>query len=62
MAASKVWIVEMLNTRFKRPRWEPTVGAALTRVDAVRKRREWKQNCPHDHFRVACYYTTRSPR
>lgn len=49
----RIWIVEMLNT--ERERWEPTVGCALDRKDALKQKKEWKQNNPDDKFRIIDY-------
>jgi len=49
-----LWIVELWNKDCKR--WEPTVGAHLSRRDARREMEyDWRYNNPHDKFRVVKY-------
>lgn len=59
---NRVWVVEILNSRLARPRWEPTVDATLTRAECMQQRREWKTQNPDDHFRVCEYTSTRWSR
>lgn len=48
-----IWIIEMQNNR---GRWEPTVGAYLTRKDAKREMEyDWQFNNPTDSFRIKKY-------
>jgi hypothetical protein len=48
-----LWVVEMLNDN--NTRWEPTVGARLTRADARDECAVWRQRNPDDYFRVRRY-------
>lgn len=50
----KVWVVEMWND--ERGRWEPTMGAALTKERGLDVAREWRVRNPHDRFRIAKYF------
>lgn len=52
-----VWIIEMLNTSYRTvaPRFEPTVGAALTKKDAREILIDWKAKNPVDKFRLKRY-------
>ena len=48
-----IWIIEMQNNR---GRWEPTVGAHLSRKDARREMEyDWQFNCPDRKFRITKY-------
>jgi hypothetical protein len=48
-----IWIIEQKN---KLGLWVPTVGAGLTRGDAIREIDQyWKVNYPEDHFRAKKY-------
>ena len=54
-----VWIVE---ARYDYPvvrNWSPTVGAALTRADAVYVLSDWRRRNPDDKFRLVEYRATR---
>lgn len=51
MSKRVVWVVEMKNG----PRWEPTVGAALSRDDGHDNKRWWEERNPSDRFRVVPY-------
>ena len=47
-----LWVIEMRCNG----RWEPTVGAGLSRADARREVSDyWKTNNPRDRFRVVKY-------
>lgn len=50
-----VWLVEMLNDAHDTPRWEPTVGTSLNRVDGRVELRRWRENNPSDDFRLEKY-------
>lgn len=48
-----IWIIEQQN---RIGLWAPTVGAGLTRKEAVREMNHyWKFNFPEDKFRVKKY-------
>lgn len=47
-----IWIIEMQNNR---GRWEPTVGAHLSRKDARREMEYDRKNCPSRNFRIKKY-------
>ena len=48
----KIWIIEI----FDNGKWEPTIGAGLTKKDATMfMRAEWKRTCLDDKFRVKKY-------
>lgn len=53
----RVWVIEMWADTYRRaaPRWEPTVGVALTLRDARQTCREWHKRNPVDRFRVRLY-------
>lgn len=55
MRSNRIWVVEMWNTARQVERWEPTVGAALTRDDGRILRATWKRKNPGDRFRVLPY-------
>ena len=60
MRTNYIWIVEMWMahetlTGRGTDRWEPTVGAGVTKADAVWKRREWCEKNPDDRFRIRRY-------
>lgn len=48
-----IWLVEMWNPR--RDRFEPTVGAMLTKEECAAVRRDWLRRNPTDRFRVRRY-------
>ena len=48
-----IWIVEMWNPI--RDRFEPTVGAALTKSDCAYVRHDWMARNPGDRFRIRHY-------
>ena len=48
-----IWIVEMWNPI--RDRFEPTVGAALTKEECTTDRRDWLRRNPADRFCVRRY-------
>jgi hypothetical protein len=54
-----LWVVEMWNDQYKtlRPRWESTVGVALTKADGIREMREWRNrnNWNYGKFRLVRY-------
>ena len=48
----RVWVIEMLIGK----KWEPTIGAGLTKKDAkMFMRGDWIRTCPNDKFRVRKY-------
>ena len=51
----KIYVVEMWNNARSRPRWEPTVGVALTRSDAPAVLARWRKKNPDDKFRLSCF-------
>ena len=55
-----LWVVEMLSDR--NGKWEPTVGAALTRPDASVERRVWLSRNPTDKFRIRKYVKSEKER
>ena len=57
----RIWIVEMWINSYRRikPRWEPTVGAALNRREALQIMADWKQNNSYDRFRLKLYRRVR---
>ena len=56
-----LWVVEMLNTAYRArpPRYEPTVGAALTKQDGTKALQAWRKNNPDDKFRLVAYVRRR---
>ena len=50
---SKIWVVEMWNDI--RERWEPTIGARLTKEDAEEEQKLWRESNPDDRFRIKKY-------
>ena len=48
-----VWIVEMFNP--DQGRWEPTVGAGLTRPGGQAEVARWRLDLPDDRFRLRRY-------
>jgi hypothetical protein len=50
---NRIWIVEMFN--HGNGRWEPTVGARLSREDARKEIEKWRQGNKDDRFRLAVY-------
>jgi hypothetical protein len=48
-----LWVVEMLMPH--NGRWEPTVGAGITRDDARRELRVWRERNQPDRFRIVPY-------
>jgi len=55
---NRIWLVEMWN--FKRESWEPTVGAGLTKEEALYEASEWRRKNPDDRFRVKKYVTVKA--
>ena len=54
--ANRIWVVEMNMTEdYAHPKWEPTVGAKLTRKDGREELRNWKKNNPPRSFRLMPY-------
>ena len=49
-----IWVVEMLGSR-----WEPTVGAKLTKKEGRAELREWKHKNPSQKFIVTKYRRSR---
>ena len=49
----KIYVVEMWNDALRRPRWEPTVGVALTKADAPAVLARWRKKNPDDKFRLS---------
>ncbi len=58
----KVWIVEMLNDTYTdaAPKWESTVGCALTMADGMKELQKWKDR-NSGRFRLQKYVRTSSP-
>lgn len=50
---NSIWIVEMWIEL--RSRWEPTIGASLTRADGRYELSDWKSKLPDDRFRLKKY-------
>ncbi len=50
---NRIWIVELWNDA--RDRFEPTIGAAITKEECYAVRRDWLRRNPTDRFRVWRY-------
>ena len=62
MTKRRIWIVEMyaeLRWPYGPNGWGPTVGGGLTRDDARKVMKTWRQRNPSDKFRLICYMATR---
>ncbi|MFA5186939.1 MAG: hypothetical protein WC551_10705 [Patescibacteria group bacterium] len=56
-----LWVVEMWSNAYFTipPRWEPTVGVALTRRHGMIEIKQWRKNNPHGSFRLVKYRAAR---
>lgn len=57
---NRIWIVEMWMSSLRKPRWQPTIGAALTREDGREVLCDWRKRNPHDKFRLRSYMNKES--
>lgn len=57
-----VWIVEVrFEAAYGASRnWEPTVGIALTKLEAEKRKQEWVDMCPDEEFRITKYESVSS--
>jgi len=57
MLKYKVYIIEMFCDQYTKspPRWEPTVGVALTRSAAREEIKNWRAQNPNTKFRIRKY-------